>query len=294
MKWDGLRIFLAVARAGQMLGAAKALGQDQATVSRRLRALEGDLGATLFHRGPSGVELTEAGERLLPLAERMESEAMQAVSTVGRSNFDLAGAVRIGAPHGLGSYYLAPMLAEIAEAHPNLALQLAPLPRTFSVSQREADIAITVERPSEGRLIVRKLTDYTLSLYASEAYLEEVGPIETPDDLGRCLFVTYVQDTLYSPQLGFDRDLIPRAGQVFECASVVAQVLTLAKRGVGYVHDYALPAMPPLKRIMPDHQVTLSYWITYHADARRVRRVTEMVERICARVASDRGLFVGR
>jgi DNA-binding transcriptional LysR family regulator len=292
MKWDGIRIFLAVARAGQMLGAARALGQDQATVSRRLKALEGDLGSDLFHRSPGGVILTEAGERLLPMAERMESEAMQALSTVGRSNLDLAGTVRIGAPHGLGSYYLAPVLAEIADSNQNLSLQLAPLPRDFSVSQREADIAITLERPQEGRLIARKLTDYTLSLYACEAYIDEVGPINDVEDLKRCLFITYVQDILYSQRLAFDRNLIPHARQVFECASVVAQVLTLAQRGVGYVHDYALPVAPPLVRIMPQHQVKLSYWIVYHADARHVRRVTEVVERLCDQVSKDRVLFL--
>ena len=144
----------------------------------------------------------------------------------------------------------------------------------------------------EGRLIAQKLTDYTLSLYASEAYLNEVGPIERPEDLKRCLFVTYVQDILYSQQLTFDSDLIPLAGQVFECASVVAQVLTLAQPGVGYVHDYALPVAPPLVRVLPDHQVRLSYWVVFHADQRQVRRVTEVVDILCDRVARDRALFL--
>ncbi len=292
MKWDGIRIFLAVARAGQMLGAARTLGQDQATISRRLKALEADLGSDLFHRSPGGVSLTEAGERLLPMAERMESEAMQVYSSVGRSNLELSGTVRIGAPHGLGSYYLAPVLAEIADKNQNLSLQLAPLPRDFSVSKREADIAITLERPQEGRLIARKLTDYTLSLYASQAYLDDAGPINNIEDLGRCLFVTYVQDILYSQQLAFDGDLIPRARQVFECASVVAQVLTLAERGVGYVHDYALPVAPPLVRVVPDHQIRRSYWVVYHADQRKVRRVTEVVDILCNQVAENRALFL--
>lgn len=292
MKWDGIRIFLAVARAGQMLGAARTLGADQATVSRRLRALEADLGASLFHRSPGGVTLTEAGEQLLPLAERMESEALQAYSSVGGSNIDLVGTVRIGAPDGLGSYYLAPILAEISEQYPNLSLQLVPLPRTFSLSRREADIAITLERPREGRLIARKLTDYTLSLYGSPGYLDTVGPVERAEDLARCLYVTYVQDILYSQILGFDRDLAPRAGQVFECASVVAQALTLAERGVGFVHDYALPAIPPLMRILPERQERLSYWAVFHEDSAKVRRVTEIVDILCQRVNEDRALFL--
>ena len=180
MKWDNLRVFLAIARAGQILGAAKKLGLDQATASRRLSALENDLGATLFQRHTTGVVVTPAGERLLPIAERMESEAMAAQSLIGQSDVALSGTVRIGAPDGFGNFFLAPLLAEMADTHPELRIQLVPIPRNFSLSKREADIAITVERPTEGRLFARKLTDYTLSLYASQSYLDQIGGIGNP------------------------------------------------------------------------------------------------------------------
>lgn len=292
MRWDSLRVFLAVARQGQMLGAGRSLAMDQATVSRHVRALEADLNAQLFRRSPSGVVLTEAGERLLPMAERMESEALRAYASIGGADVGLSGTVRVGAPDGFGSFVLAPLFGEIAAAHPELKLQLVPLPRYFSLSKREADIAIVLERPRQGRLIASKLTNYTLGLYSTPAYLERVGGVSTPEDIAKCLFVTYVRDMLFSSKLDYGAALAARAGQVLECASVVAQMQTLERCGVGYVHDYAAARRETLRRILPEFTVTLSYWIVAHADSRTVRRVSEVGEMIAGHVRSQANLFI--
>ncbi|MEM7544294.1 MAG: LysR family transcriptional regulator [Pseudomonadota bacterium] len=292
MKWDNLRVFLAVARAGQLLGAAQKLGQDQATVSRHIRALEAALDTRLFQRSQAGVLLTSAGERLLPIAERMETEALQAVSTIGRDEVELSGTIRIGAPDGFGTYFLAPLLAELSITHPGLRLQLVPLPRSFSLMKREADIAITLDRPTEPSLIARKLTDYTLGLYTTRRYLAEVGAITSIDDLARCLFVTYVQDMIFSPQLTYGETIMARAGQVFECASVVGQMQALRQGGVGYVHDYASPSAPELVRILPANAVKLTYWIVVHRSTQTIRRMNELSSAIRARVDAARGSFI--
>ncbi|MCB1479924.1 MAG: LysR family transcriptional regulator [Rhodobiaceae bacterium] len=291
MKWDNLRVFLAIARAGQILGAAKKLGLDQATASRRLSALENDLGATLFQRHTTGVVVTPAGERLLPIAERMESEAMAAQSLIGQSDVALSGTVRIGAPDGFGNFFLAPLLAEMADTHPELRIQLVPIPRNFSLSKREADIAITVERPTEGRLFARKLTDYTLSLYASQSYLDQIGGIGSQGELRKCLFVTYVQDMIWSPHLDYSEPYVSQCGQVLECAGIVGQMQALATRGVGFVHDYTAHSIPGLVRVLPDISLKRSYWIVTHADVRGLRRVTEVMDFISARTKEARADF---
>lgn len=73
MIWDDVRVFLAIARSGQLQSAAKQLGMDRTTVGRRLAALESALGLRLFHRTRDGLTLTPAGERTVTSAERMES-----------------------------------------------------------------------------------------------------------------------------------------------------------------------------------------------------------------------------
>lgn len=123
----------------------------------------------------------------------------------------------------MGNYFLAAELSALALRHPALTIQLVPLPRTFSLSRREADIAVTLERPTEGRLIVRKLTDYTLGLYASPTYLNETGAIACEDDLADRLYVTHVDDFVYSRALDYAATVGRLMTHRFECGSVVGQ-----------------------------------------------------------------------
>lgn len=292
MDWDHLRIFLAVARAGQMLGAARQLGLDHATVGRRLGALETSLGSKLLERRTTGSELTAAGEQLLAHAERIETEMLQAQSTLGNVDLALAGAVRIGAPDGFGTYFLAPRLGALAEQHPGLSIQLAPLPRSFSLPKREVDIAVTLQRPVEGRLIARKLTDYTLGVYASRDYIARTGTIERLTDLTGRLLVTYVPDLVYSPALDYFEAFREVEARRLECASVVGQMEAVrAGAGVGILHDYAACGHEELVRLLPDLAFSRSYWLVVHADIHQLRRIREVERFIVEAVREARGGF---
>jgi DNA-binding transcriptional LysR family regulator len=291
--WNDLRFFLAVARAGRLTAAARHLEADHTTVSRRISALETALKAKLFERKPQGYSLTEQGERLLAHAENMESQALAVASEVGGADLALSGTVRIGAPDGIGTYFLASELGALAERHPDLTLQLVALPRTFSLSKREADIAITLEQPTEGRLVSRKLTDYRLRLYASKDYLKRHGPIADVADLAGKTLVTYVADLIYSPVLDYFSGLEKLTPRRFECASVVAQMEAVrAGVGIGILHDYALGHFPELQVVLPDISYMRSYWLVTHADVRSLRRVEEVYSFILSRVRANRGLFV--
>jgi DNA-binding transcriptional LysR family regulator len=120
----------------------------------------------------------------------------------------------------LGNYFLASQLGALAARHPDLLIQLVPLPRTFSLSRREADIAITLDRPKQGRLIVKKPTDYTLSVYGAESYLKRLGPIRKQADLAGHLFVTHVEDFVYSRALDYASALGKFMNRHYECGSV--------------------------------------------------------------------------
>ncbi|MFC4175631.1 LysR family transcriptional regulator [Microvirga sp. GCM10011540] len=291
--WDDLRFFLAVARAGRLTVAARRLEADHTTVSRRISALESALQTKLFERKPQGYALTEQGERLLAKAESMETQALAVASEVGGSDLALSGTVRIGAPDGFGTYFLAPELGALAEQHPDLTLQLVALPRTFSLSKREADIAITLEQPTEGRLVSRKLTDYRLRLYASKAYLDRHGPIEDPSDLAGKTLVTYVPDLVYSPVLDYFSGLEKYTSRRYECASVVAQVEAVrAGVGVGVLHDYAIRQLPDLQVVVPSLSFLRTYWLVMHAEVRNLRRVEEVHSFILGRVKANRTLFL--
>ena len=293
MDWDRIRIFLAVARSGQILGAARALGVNHATVGRQLTALEEELGAQLVERQTNGCVLTQAGEVLMRSAERVESELLQAGAQISGATEALTGSVRVGAPDGLGNYVLAHTLGALAERHPDLTIQLVPLPRTFSLSRREADIVVTLDRPKQGKLIVRKLTDYTLSVYAAAGYLERHGAIRDVDDLDGHLFVTHVEDFVYSRALDYAAELGKRMKRHYECGSVVAQMEAVrAGHGVGILHDYAALRYPELTRLLPALRFTRTYWLMSHPDTHGTRRVAEVYAHIIHAVQQAKDQFV--
>lgn len=292
MNWDDVRIFLAVARAGQILGAAKRLELNHATVSRRIAALEESLNARLFRRMTTGSELTPAGEHFLAVAERMESDMIAARAEIAGEGTEVSGIVRIGAPDGFGVAYLAPRLGELTEKYPDLSVQLVPVPRSFSLSRREADIAITVERPTEGRLVAAKLVDYTLGLYASKAYLEEHGSPKTVADLEGHRLVGYVADLLMSESLDYASEIWSGWQAGFQVSSAFGQTAAVRSgAGIGILHTFMakglddlihLPIAPPIRR---------AYWLVYHESVRPLRRIQAVSAFIAGLVEKDRPIF---
>jgi molybdate transport repressor ModE-like protein len=295
MDWGRVRIFLAVARTGQILGAARQLGVNHATVARQLTALESELGAKVVERRMNGCVLTQAGEALLVSAEKVESEFLKLESGLSGVQGAVSGSVRVGAPEALGNYVLAPSLADFAARHQGLVIQLIPLPRVFSLSRREADIVITVDRPTNGHLIIQKLTDYTLGLYASSRYLASHGAIRREEDLEKHLFITYVDDLLNSAALDYAQKLIKQSQHRFECGTVIGQLeAARAGHGVAILHDYCASRYPELKRVLARVQFVRSYWLTSHPDTHDAHRVAEVRRHIAETVSAARGRFVFR
>jgi len=293
MNWDDVRIFLAVARAGQILGAAKRLGLNHATVSRRVAALEESLNARLFRRLTTGSELTPAGEHFLGVAERMEADMIAARAEIAGEGDDVSGTVRIGAPDGFGVAFLAPRLGELTERHPTLSVQLVPVPRTFSLSRREADIAITVERPTEGRLVASKLVDYSLGLYASRDYLAASGMPDSLASLKKHRLVGYVGDLVISPTLDYANEIAPGWQAGFQVSSALGQTSAVRSgAGIGILHTFIartyddlvpVPVAPPIRR---------AYWLVYHESVRPLRRIQTVSSFIAGIVEKERARFL--
>lgn len=291
MNWDDVRIFLAVARNGQILGASKALGLNHATVARRLSALEQAIGSRLFMRRTNGTELTAQGEQFLVHAEAMESAGLAAAEAVD-ANSEIEGIVRIGAPDGFGVAFLAPRLHELVERHPLLRIELVPVPRAFSLSRREADIAVTLERPREGRLVARKLTDYSLGLYASRAYLDRHGTPASLDDLRFHRLVGYVEDLLYTASLDYTAAFSTEWRSQIAVSSAMGQ--TEAVRwgaGIGILHAFMASRDDNLVHILPQHSLKRAYWTVLHEDFRTMKRMTLVSDFISEIVARERASF---
>ncbi|WP_182087288.1 LysR family transcriptional regulator [Aureimonas sp. ME7] len=292
MNWDDVRVFLAVARAGQILAASRRLSLNHATVGRRLDALERELGAKLFERRPNGCELTGEGTAFLQSAERIEAETLRARSAVGGGNLDLNGTVRIGAPDGFGTAFLAPRLGALLRRHPNLTLQLVPVSRAFSLSRREADIAITVERPTQGRLVARRLVSYALAAFASRDYLDRYGRPESPQDLANHSLVGHVEDLLYSASLQYAAEFAGGWQSRLEISSALGQTEAVAAGlGIGILHTFIAARRPELERVLASREIRREYWLVYHESARDLARIRAVADFISAEVERDRHIF---
>jgi DNA-binding transcriptional LysR family regulator len=292
VNWDDVRIFLSVARAGQILSASRKLGVNHATVGRRITALEEALKTRLLVRRTNGCELTAEGEVFLRAAERMETEMLAAQGDIGQVDAALAGTVRIGAPDGFGVSFLAPRLGQLIARHPALRIQLVPVPRAFSISQREADIAITIERPEQGRLISSKLTDYTLGVYASRDYLAAAGTPDNSAELRGHRLVGYVEDLLFTASLNFAHEVFGGLETAFEISSAIGQTEAVRSgAGIGILHDYIAREDASLVRILPEISIRRTYWTVFHESARELARVRTVANFLQEIVEAGKGQF---
>src|SRR3984893_13331993 len=199
--WDDLRYFLAVARTGTLSAAAKQLGTEHTTVARHIQALEDELNNRLFHKSNSGYRLTAAGERLLAGAEAIESPYVSHKQHASSEGQPIIGRVRIGAPDGFGSVFLAPRVRALSDRYPRLEIEILPSARLFSLLKREAEIAIGLSSPEHVRVVSRRLTDNRLYVYASRAYLEGAAPVVSREDLQEHPFIGFVEEVLFAPPL---------------------------------------------------------------------------------------------
>ena len=282
-----------MARSGRLTTAAARLQLDHTTLSRRIAGLEHGLKAKLFDRSPSGYTLTEQGECLLPIAEQMEQLALGAHDMVGGSAASIAGTVRIGSPEGFGSYFLAPRIACLKEQYPQLTVQLVAASAVFSLSKREADIVVSVSRPPTGRLLVSKLIDYDLGLYAAPAYLERSPAIGATGDLSGHRFVSYIGDLLAFPELDFLQHVAPDGSTSLESSNLVAQLkATLAGAGLCVLPAFLAREERGLVRVLANQvSLTRSLYLTVHQDLAELARIRAVVRFIKDEVEAAKPIF---
>ncbi|MET8979275.1 LysR family transcriptional regulator [Streptomyces sp. NPDC004539] len=247
---DDLRYLLAVAHTGRLVAAAAALGVDHTTVSRRIRALEKTLSARLLERGSDGWELTELGrivaERARPIEDALEHVVLAAR---GMAQDTLVGNFRITAPDGFGALFTAPALARLQREHPGLTVELITATRQLNLHQSGFDLAIAVGEPVTRRLFSESLTDYSLGLYASEAYLAEHGTPDRVEDLRDHTVIFYVDSLLQVGDLDLGLNLPGVTGR-FTSTSIFAQrEATVAGAGIGLLPRFMTVGVPQLREL---------------------------------------------
>lgn len=183
ISWEDARLFLAVAEAGSVSAAARALKITQPTASRRLAQLEATLGDAVFVRRASGAALTPLGERLLAPARRMAESAGELQLAAARTETRIEGVVRITAPPSFAYDFCVPFAASLRERLPGVRLEIASTVRYVDLARGEADLAIRFERTVlRDQTCLSSLT-LDVAAFADAKLAERIGPRPKARDL---------------------------------------------------------------------------------------------------------------
>lgn len=280
MHWDDLRIFLAAARSRTLSDAARKLGIDATTVSRRLDRLSGDLRSSLFESNSTGLVLSSHGQKLLVQAEAVEHSIGIATGTLTGERSRLKGLVRISMSEGLATWIVARNMPRFRELHPEISVEMVTTNGFLNPSKREADLAITLARPARGHLIASKLSDYRLGLFASRAYVERNGVPLSGDALGQHPIVGYAPDFIYSDELRYLAEIGNRLEPSLSSSSInVQHAMIHASSGIGVLPLFIGLQDPDLVRILEGSaEITRSFWLVVHRDSRRIARVAAVID----------------
>lgn len=290
--WDDLRVFLALAREGTLTTAARALGVSHPTVSRRVSALEKQIGARLFERLPDRFVPTSAGEELLADTEAMEKAAHSIHRRSAGLSDTVSGTVRLSAEEATAAL-IARYSAELRSKLPQIEFEVISSHTLANLSRREADLLIREQVPELGGIVARKLGRVSYAIYAARGF-----PVKrsTPAALAAL------------PWVGFDDDHIRMSGQSWlldyrggrrpEIRGnnwLVLHEATRTGAGLTVLPCFLGDPDPALKRvggIIAD--VFADQWLLVHRDLRALPRVRAVMDAVIDLFQRERPLLEGR
>ena len=299
LDWDDLRFFLALARHGSLLSAAKALNVSQQTVGRRVTSLEANLGVRLLNRTPDGYVLTLSGEELRAKAERLEAEIITVEGDISGRDTQFAGLVRVTCAETVAAHILSPSFAELRARYPDVTVELIPNPRELSLAMREADISVRLRLPQQQDLIVRKIGTLAFGLYATRGYLEAHGALDFEDGCSGHDIITQIDDNQEMTQTSWLTDLASRARVGMQTSSHEAAVLATANGGgLACLACFRADREERLVRMeVPYDPPVADIWLMVHKDNRdnpRIRivltHITDCVRKIHLELKADTSL----
>jgi DNA-binding transcriptional LysR family regulator len=295
--WNDLRHFLAVARHGSTIQAAKALGINQSTVQRRIAELERQLGRQLFERRPDGYRLTALGEELRPIAERVETDITDFARHVAASDTELAGTIRVTCPETAGYRIMqSPLLGAFHRLYPRLRVELVMVDRVLDLARGEADIAFRTAVPQDDALVARKIAEVPWAVFASRSYIERRGSPKTLEEIKDHDVVGFDGPIADHPVARWMKTVAPHACVAARCTSTPALVLAVKSgAGMSALPIIAVEHEPELVRLFDSiPELRLPFYLIIHRDLRRTPRVRAFCDFVTSEIKAFRELLVGQ
>ena len=257
MDWDKLKIFHAVAEAGNFTKATYALNLSQSAISRQIQSLEQELKTQLFERHARGLSLTENGEYLFKTAREVISKLKNVESTLIDKKDKPSGKLTVTTFVSFGTTWLTPRIQEFMKLNPEMEIELVFDDKELDLSTRQADIGIWARRPKKLNYIQKKLIDIHYHIYGSTKYLEQYGHPKTISELNKHKFISYGRG---APSPVFNPDWALKLGikdnkkrkPVMKVNSVYGLLLAV-RSGVGLaaLPDYITVSVPNIVKVLP-------------------------------------------
>jgi DNA-binding transcriptional LysR family regulator len=297
--WDDLKHFLAFARTGSILAAAKAQAVNQSTVHRRLAELEARLSRRLIERHLTGYRLTELGAELLPFAERIEEAVTAFERHLASSDKELTGVVRVACSPRVGERLKRTLLLDVFHARfPALRVELMLSDRFVDLSKQEADIALRSQGPEleDETLIGRKIAEGDWGVYASRTYVERHGAPVRPEDIADHSVVECTGVIVDHSAARWLRAVAPRASVAAHSDSW-AGLLLAVKSGAGIAPmPYVIgDRESELVRVI-DHipELVSHFYLLVHHDMQRTPRVRAFLDFVVSEIKAFREVLSGQ
>ncbi len=292
---DDLLILLTVARLGRFNAVAESLGTTHTTISRRILALDKQLGGRTLERSPHGWELTELGTQAVAAAESIEGTLGALTGQLSRGGDALAGVVRINTPDGFGAQFVAPALVRLQRDHPLLNVELLSDTRKASRNRSGVDLEVVVGNLEPGSSQPIFLSNYFLRLYASPAYARDHGLPQTLDDVRQHGFVSYVESALKVAELGHRSSQLPAPRSSFQASSIFAQLEAVRSgAGIGLLPNFMAASSSGLLPVLADDfRRQLPIWAVARAESLRSAAVQAVLGALRSEVQDRAGDLAG-
>ena len=280
MDWDKLKIFHAVAEAGNFTKATYILNLSQSAISRQIQSLEQDLKVQLFERHARGLSLTENGEYLFRTAHEVISKLKDVESAITEKKDKPSGKLTVTTFVSFGTTWLTPRIQEFMKLNPEIEIELIFDDKELDLSTRQADIGIWARRPKQLNYIQKKLIDINYHIYGSTKYLEEYGHPKNLSDLNKHRFISYGRG---APSPVFNPDWALKLGtkdgkkrkSVMKVNSVMGLLLAV-ESGVGLaaLPEYLVSNSTNVIKVLPDSAgpITEAHFV-YPESLKNVARV---------------------
>ncbi len=282
--WKALKLFMTVARSDSLRSAAEKTGQAHNTISRKIAALEENLGRVLITRTHDGVRLTAEGQKLLAEVERMDVVLSEFARALGNSDPDTAGSVDLGLTEVLGAFWIAPAVAGFQKDNPKITLNLKTTSDLLDVLRMEVDIGIQCQRPTASGAIMRRLGCLHMMPFASKSYLAARGTPDFSTALGDHSLVLLETPPIGAAELDSCVNAAVDAGaSTMRTPSGAAQLWAVASgAGIGWLPNFAGQISPELVALHDGMRLSGDLWLTYHPDAGRIGRIRRTIDWIVA------------